>query len=83
MHSVYGLIHLFVTLLLVVSELVNRSLVGNKSAKPGEVWKNKCDLGRTKRLLWQFSKRHSNKGQMEKQIHFVLSFSNFTLSTVL
>lgn len=56
------------------------SLMGNKSTKPGEVWKNKCDLGRTKRL---FNKRHSNKGQAEKQMHFVLSFSCFTLSTVL
>lgn len=67
----------------VTSELVNRSLMGKKSAKPGEVWKNKCDLGRTERLLWQFSKRHSNKGQMQKQMRLVFSFSCFTLSSVL
>lgn len=66
-----------------MSELVYRFLVGNKSAKPGEVWRNKCNLGRTKRLLWHFNKRHSNKGQMEKQMCFLLSFSHFTLSTVL
>lgn len=50
-YSVCGLVHLFVTLLSVVSELVNRSLVGNKSAKLVEMWKNKRHLGRTKRLL--------------------------------
>lgn len=82
-HSVCGLIHLFVTLLSVTSELVNKSLVGSRSAKPGEVWKNKCDLGRIKALLWQFNKRHSNRGQVEEQMQFVLSFSYSTLSTVL
>lgn len=50
-YSLCGLIHLFVTLLSVVSELVNRSFVGNESAKLLEVWKNKHDLGRNKRLL--------------------------------
>lgn len=50
-YSVCGLIHLFVTLSSVVSELVNGSFAGSESAKLVEVWKNKCDLGRTKRLL--------------------------------
>lgn len=50
-YSLCGLIHLFVTLSSVVSELVNGSFVENESAKLLEVWKNKHDLGRNKRLL--------------------------------